>query len=234
MTTGPTLRSPVRGAAGAAAAPMVAADRVPVEIRALRIPVWKRAMDIVGATLLLVLLLPMLVVIALAVVIDSAGGPLYRHTRVGRGGRYFTCWKFRSMRADADTQRARLMAENEAQGHIFKLRHDPRVTRVGRLLRKTSMDELPQLWNVLRGQMSLVGPRPPIPAEVERYEDGHYARLVGVPGLTGLWQVTARDSHDFEEMVGLDVEYLSTVSLRRDLGILLRTIPTVLFARGSY
>ena len=234
MTTGPTLRSPLRGAAATATAPFVAADRVAAEIPALRIPIWKRAIDIVGATLLLVLLLPLLAVAALAIVIDSAGGPLYRHTRVGRGGRYFTCWKFRSMRPDADVLRAGLMVENEAQGHIFKLRRDPRVTRVGRLLRKTSMDELPQLWNVLRGHMSLVGPRPPIPAEVERYEDRHYARLAGVPGLTGLWQVTARDSHDFEEMVGLDVAYLSTVSLRRDIGIVLRTIPTVLFARGSY
>ena len=233
MTAGPTLRSQERVAA-AAAAPRAAADRIAIDVPALRIPVWKRSIDIVGATVLLVLLLPALAVIALAIVLDSPGGPLYRHTRVGRGGRYFTCWKFRSMRADADAQRARLMADNEAQGHIFKLRRDPRVTRVGRLLRKTSMDELPQLWNVLRGQMSLVGPRPPIPAEVEHYEDRHYARLAGVPGLTGLWQVTARDAHDFEEMVGLDVDYLRTVSLRRDLAIMLRTVPTVLFARGSY
>ncbi len=172
--------------------------------------------------------------ITLAIVIDSRGGPLYRHTRVGRGGHYFTCWKFRSMRVNADQLRGRLMAQNEAQGHIFKLRNDPRVTRVGRLLRKTSLDELPQLWNVLRGEMSLVGPRPPIPAEVERYEERHYARLAGVPGLTGLWQVTARDAHDFEEMVALDVDYLARVSVQRDLGILLRTVPTVLFARGSY
>ena len=229
MTADRTLRSAV----GTATATL-SADRAAIGVPALRMPIWKRALDIVGATLLLVLLLPALLVITLAIVIDSRGGPLYRHTRVGRGGHYFTCWKFRSMRVDADQLRGRLMAQNEAQGHIFKLRNDPRVTRVGRLLRKTSMDELPQLWNVLRGQMSLVGPRPPIPAEVERYEERHYARLAGVPGLTGLWQVTARDAHDFEEMVALDVDYLARVSVQRDLGILLRTVPTVLFARGSY
>ena len=198
------------------------------------LPLWKRGFDIVIASALLVLLAPLLVVIALAVVADSTGSPLYRQVRVGRGGRRFGCWKFRSMQVGADRLREQLLQRNEANGHIFKIKADPRCTRVGRLLRRTSLDELPQLWNVLRGEMSLVGPRPPLPCEVELYEGHQMRRLDGMPGMTGLWQVRARNRHDFDEMVRLDVEYLRDVTLARDLKILLLTVPTVLLGHGSY
>ena len=198
------------------------------------LPFWKRAMDILGALVVIVLVAPLILLVALAIAVDSRGGVLYRQERVGRGGASFTTWKFRSMRVGADRELATLRAQNEASGHIFKMKGDPRVTRVGRVLRKTSLDELPQVWNVLRGDMSLVGPRPPLPAEVAHYEPPHLRRLEGVPGVTGLWQVTARHEHDFEQMVALDLAYLERITLLGDLKILLRTVPTVLFARGSY
>ena len=199
-----------------------------------RSPWWKRAMDIVGALILLAIVLPLLLLVALAIVLDSRGGPLYRHERVGRGGGRFTCWKFRSMHADAETQLDGLMEQNEASGLIFKIKHDPRTTRVGRVLRRASLDELPQLWNVLNGSMSLVGPRPPLSHEVAAYEPSEFRRLSGTPGITGLWQIRARDRHDFAEMVLLDIEYLERVSMIGDAMILLKTIPTVLRGRGSY
>lgn len=137
------------------------------------------------------------------------------------------------MHVNADQALASLLEHNEANGHIFKMKDDPRVTRVGRLLRKTSLDELPQLWNVLRGNMSLVGPRPPLVSEVVRYEARELRRLTATPGITGLWQVTARDRHDFEDMVELDAEYAERLGFWLDVRILLKTIPTVLFGRGS-
>lgn len=197
-------------------------------------PWWKRSLDLVGASIALILVLPVLAVIAIAIRLESRGPALYVHRRVGRGGRLFDCLKFRSMYEGADRDRALLAAQNEGVGPIFKMRQDPRVTRVGRVLRKTSMDELPQLWNIIRGDMSLVGPRPPLPEEVAVYEAHQLRRLAGTPGLTGLWQVTARDRHDFAEMVELDLEYLDDITLAGDVIILLRTVRTVLKADGSY
>lgn len=197
-------------------------------------PAWKRSIDVVGAFFGLIFLAPLLFVISLAIMLDSRGGPIFRQARVGHGGRVFTCWKFRSMHRDAEAMQARLLAENEANGAIFKMKNDPRRTRVGRFLRKTSLDELPQLWNVLRGEMSLVGPRPPLPAEVVRYDPDHLRRLVATPGITGLWQVTLRGRHDFADMVALDCQYARELSFWLDVKILLRTVTTVLSGSGSY
>lgn len=224
---GPGLEVPVGGVSGGSLCEVLEGELVPM-------PAWKRAMDVAGAAVGLLFLAPLLALIAVAVVADSRGGAFYRQTRVGKGGRLFSCWKFRSMQAGADRMVASLMARNEANGHIFKLRDDPRRTRVGRLLRKTSLDELPQLWNVLRGEMSLVGPRPPIPAEVLRYDLPHLGRLAVVPGITGLWQVTLRGRHDFADMVALDLEYAERLSFLLDVKILLRTVSTVLRGSGSY
>ncbi len=208
--------------------------RVAAEIPSLPMPVWKRTLDVALGLVVGLAVLPLIVLIAVAVVLDSPGNPFYRHDRVGRGGRIFSCWKFRSMYVGADRDLAALLSRNEASGHIFKMRDDPRRTRVGRILRKTSLDELPQLWNVLRGDMSFVGPRPPLPSEVKAYSAHHLRRLEGTPGITGLWQVSARERFDFDEMVDLDIDYLSRIALKRDLLILVLTIPVVVLARGSH
>jgi lipopolysaccharide/colanic/teichoic acid biosynthesis glycosyltransferase len=159
---------------------------------------------------------------------------LYRQQRVGKDGRLFHMLKFRSMYRDADQRRAELSAANEATGPLFKMRNDPRVTRSGRFLRRTSLDELPQLLNVLRGEMSLVGPRPPLPSEVESYEEWQLGRLRAVPGMTGLWQVSGRSEVSFHDMVRLDLHYIRNWSLSLDLEILWRTLPAVLGHRGAY
>jgi lipopolysaccharide/colanic/teichoic acid biosynthesis glycosyltransferase len=189
--------------------------------------------DIAGAASGLLLLWPLFALIALAIVIDSRGAPFFRQTRVGHGGRTFTCWKFRSMHMGAESMKAQLLAQNDANGRIFKMLEDPRRTRVGRLLRKSSMDELPQLINVLRGEMSLVGPRPPLISEVLDYHPAELRRLATVPGMTGLWQVTLRGRHDFADMMALDVQYAADLSFWTDVKILLRTVPAVLFGRGA-
>lgn len=194
----------------------------------------KRAMDIGLAGLMLAVHAPVLLAIAAAIKVDSPGPVLYRQTRVGRNGRVFTCFKFRSMREGADDDRNALLAHNEATGPIFKIRQDPRVTRVGRVIRRLSLDEMPQLWNVLRGDMSLVGPRPPMPCEVENYAEWHLRRLDIAPGLTGLWQVSGRSDLTFDEMVMLDLFYAENWSLGLDLKIMLRTVPTVLRGTGAY
>jgi exopolysaccharide biosynthesis polyprenyl glycosylphosphotransferase len=182
----------------------------------------------------LVLLAPLLAIIAFAIKIDSMGPVFYRQERVGKDGRRFNMLKFRSMCEDAELRLGTLKQHNEATGPLFKMRCDPRVTRVGRILRRWSLDELPQLLNVLRGEMSLVGPRPPLPAEVEQYEDWELGRLRAVPGLTGLWQVSGRSEVPFHDMVRLDLHYIRNWSLALDLEILLRTIPAVLSNRGAY
>lgn len=198
-------------------------------------PMWKRAMDLFGALTGLIVLSPVLLAIAVAVMVDSRGGPIFRQARVGRGGRVFMCWKFRSMVRGADRMLDGLLADNQAEGIIFKMKDDPRRTRVGRFLRRTSLDELPQLWNVVRGDMSLVGPRPPTVGEVLRYDERHLERLAATPGLTGLWQVTLRrERHDFADMVALDVEYARRMSFWLDVKILAKTVPTVLGGEGSY
>jgi len=196
--------------------------------------VVKRAMDVLGALVGLTLGAPVLALIALAVRLDSPGPVVFRQTRMGVDGKTFNMYKFRSMREGAETELERYRELNEADGPLFKIRDDPRLTRVGRFLRRTSLDELPQLWNVLRGEMSLVGPRPPIPAEVSRYMEWHKRRLEVRPGMTGLWQVSGRSLLSFDEMVLLDIYYIENWSLWLDLKILLRTVPQVLFGSGAY
>ena len=194
----------------------------------------KRTIDILGAAVFLVLCAPVMALIALVIRLDSPGPIIYRQVRVGKNGRSFVFLKFRSMFCDAEERLEELQAMNEAQGPLFKIRRDPRVTRVGRLLRRSSLDELPQLWNVLRGDMSLVGPRPPLPSEVERYEPWQRSRLSVTPGLTGLWQVNGRSTLDFAAMVQLDLEYIEHWSVLLDLKILLQTVPVVFLASGGY
>ncbi|HLB25149.1 MAG TPA: sugar transferase, partial [Nitrospirota bacterium] len=152
----------------------------------------------------------------------------------GKNGKRFLMYKFRSMVKDAEAVRASLMSENEARGPIFKMKNDPRITRVGKAIRRTSMDELPQLFNVIRGEMSLVGPRPPIPSEVALYEEWQKERLAALPGITGLWQVSGRSALTFDEMVKWDIYYIRNWSLLLDFKILLKTIPAVFFTKGAY
>lgn len=194
----------------------------------------KRMLDIV---LTLMLLVPgglAMLVVALLVRLDSSGEIVYKQTRVGRGGQTFTLYKFRSMRVGAEQELEQLLPLNEQTGPIFKKRKDPRLTRAGRLIRRFSLDELPQLLNVLRGDMSLVGPRPPLPQEVERYSEWDRKRLQVAPGLTGLWQVSGRSTLNFDEMVAFDLAYIQNWSLSLDLSILLRTIPAVISGGGAF
>jgi exopolysaccharide biosynthesis polyprenyl glycosylphosphotransferase len=195
----------------------------------------KRLFDILASAVLLVLLLPVFVGVALAIRLESPGAILFRQTRVGRWGKLFTMWKFRSMYADAEARKAALMAQNEMAGGVtFKMKNDPRVTRVGRFIRKTSIDELPQLWNVLLGDMSLVGPRPPVPAEVDEYSLSDRRRLEVIPGITCIWQISGRSEIPFDQQVELDVQYIESQSFWTDLKILLKTVPALLFGTGAY
>lgn len=196
--------------------------------------VLKRLMDVMFATLGGFLALPLMGVIALAIKLDSPGPAVFRQLRVGKSGRQFWCYKFRSMRQGAEDERERLQAFNEADGPLFKIRDDPRRTRVGRWLRRTSLDELPQLYNVLRGEMSLVGPRPPLPEEVARYEAWQMRRLEVAPGMTGLWQVSGRSNLSFDEQCLLDIYYIENWSPFLDITILLRTVPKVFMGDGAY
>jgi exopolysaccharide biosynthesis polyprenyl glycosylphosphotransferase len=196
--------------------------------------VLKRTFDMVGATVLLIVLSPLLAAIWVAVRATSRGPALYRSRRQGIGERPFACLKFRTMQVDSEHRQADLEALNEASGALFKIREDPRLTRVGRLLRRFSLDELPQLVNVLRGEMSLVGPRPLPERDFERLEEWHRKRYLVLPGITGLWQVSGRAELDFDDLVHLDFLYLEHWSLAVDLTILLKTIPAVLSRRGAY
>ena len=193
----------------------------------------KRIIDIVGAAVGLVVLSPVLGAAALAIALDDGRPVLFRQPRAGLAGKPFTIVKFRTMARDADGQRAALRSQNEVTGGAaFKLTDDPRITRLGRLLRRTSIDELPQLWNVLRGGMSLVGPRPHPFDDLEGYDAWHFRRLAMPPGMTGLWQVSARADTDFDRWVRLDLEYIDTWSLRNDIKIMLMTIPAVIRPEG--
>jgi exopolysaccharide biosynthesis polyprenyl glycosylphosphotransferase len=194
----------------------------------------KRTFDVVGATLLLVLLSPLLLAITIAVRLSSRGPIVFRSTRRGIGQRPFHCLKFRTMSTNAEELQSELESLNEASGALFKIRRDPRLTPVGRLLRRFSLDELPQLVNVLRGEMSLVGPRPLPQRDYEMLEDWHRKRYLVLPGITGLWQVSGRSELDFDDLVHLDFIYLERWSLALDLTILLKTIPAVLSRRGAY
>ena len=200
-------------------------------------PVVKRVLDVVGALVLLVMLAPVLVAVAVAVRLDSRGPILYRAERVGRFGRRFHVLKFRSMRADAGSAAhaafLRQLMHEQTSCAVYKVPCDARITRVGALLRRTSLDELPQLWNVLRGEMSLVGPRPDVPYAVDDYAEWMRLRLHVPPGITGLWQVSGRSRLSLLDMYRLDVDYAKRASLRLDLVILLRTIPAVLTLDGA-
>ncbi|MEZ4706421.1 MAG: undecaprenyl-phosphate glucose phosphotransferase [Caldilineaceae bacterium] len=194
----------------------------------------KRLTDITLTLSGAVLCLPLAILIAIAIRLDSPGPIIYIQTRIGRNGRPFRCFKFRSMVSEADQLRRHISDLNEASGPLFKMRDDPRLTRVGRFLRRYSLDELPQFINVLLGDMSLVGPRPNLPSEVDQYEEWHKKRLSASPGITGLWQVSGRSDLTFDEMVLLDIYYVENWSLLLDLSIILRSIPAVLRAKGAY
>jgi exopolysaccharide biosynthesis polyprenyl glycosylphosphotransferase len=203
--------------------------------RALHASRWaKRIFDIVGALALLALLTPLMVTAALAVKLHDGGPVLFRQTRVGRDGLRFGCLKFRSMVVDAQRLMAGLHASGAGNVVLFKMVDDPRVTRPGRVIRRFSIDELPQLWNVVRGQMSLVGPRPPLPEEVARYGDDMVRRLRVRPGLTGLWQVSGRSDLSWDDTVRLDLYYVDNWSMVQDLVILVRTLRAVVSSRGAY
>jgi exopolysaccharide biosynthesis polyprenyl glycosylphosphotransferase len=195
--------------------------------------VGKRIFDVFFSLAVIVATAPLLLVIAIAVRLDGRGSIFYVSERIGKKGRVFPCFKFRTMVPDADRQKAALAAMNERDGILFKMRDDPRVTRVGKLLRKYSLDELPQLFNVLRGEMSIIGPRPPIASEVARYEVEHFRRLEVQPGLTGLWQVQARQDPSFETYIALDTEYVANWSFWLDLKILVLTANVVLRGTGT-
>ncbi len=195
----------------------------------------KRLIDLVGSLAVIALLSPVMAVIALLVKLYDGGPILYRHTRVGHRGREFSCYKFRSMAPNADAVKSTIQKLNDHDDHrTFKMRNDPRVTPLGRLLRKASLDELPQLWNIIVGDMSLVGPRPPVPAEVAAYSPADMERLSVKPGLTCIWQVSGRSNIPFPEQLQMDLEYIENRSLLLDLKLIARTVPAVLSAHGAY
>lgn len=196
----------------------------------------KRVIDVVGATAALVVLSPVFLLAAILVRLSGSGPIIYRWDAVGRRGRRFVGYKFRTMIPDAETLKPEILEHNEMRnGPVFKMKDDPRVTRIGRWLRRLSVDELPQLFNVLKGDMSLVGPRPPLPEEYERFEPWQRGKLTVTPGITCLWQVGGRNEiADFHDWVALDLEYIRRWSLLLDLKILLRTIPAVIRGRGAY
>lgn len=194
----------------------------------------KRILDIVGACVGLTLFGSLFPFVALAIKLDSKGPVFFGQPRLGENGKLFRCWKLRTMGVDAESKKQELMQQNQMNGAMFKMENDPRVTRVGHFLRKTSLDEFPQFWNVLRGEMSLVGTRPPTPDEVAKYENWHRRRICIKPGITGLWQVSGRSSiKDFDEIVRLDLQYIDNWSLWLDIKLLLKTLLVVFARRGA-
>ena len=194
----------------------------------------KRVFDVALAVLGLIATLPICIAIAIAVKLESPGSAIFSQERVGLNGERFRFFKFRSMYVDAEQRRAELLALNESDGPVFKLRKDPRITRVGRFLRRTSLDELPQLFNVLRGDMSMVGPRPPLPREVQEYRPADAVRLTVKPGITCWWQVSGRSDCSFDQWMEYDREYVRTVSFSVDVRILIRTVSAVISGAGAY
>lgn len=209
-----------------------------LSLRETRVGGWlwwvKRALDFATALIGLVVAAPLMLLIALAIRLDSPGPVIFSQTRIGKGGRPFTCYKFRTMHLGAEKEKTNLTDRNEAQGALFKIRNDPRLTRVGRVLRRLSLDELSQLYNILKGDMSLVGPRPPLPEEVNEYLEWHKKRLETWPGLTGLPQVSGRSNLTFDEMCLLDIYYIENWSPALDTKIVLQTIPKVILGEGAY
>jgi lipopolysaccharide/colanic/teichoic acid biosynthesis glycosyltransferase len=195
----------------------------------------KRCLDYSLGLLALLLFLPVLAVIAVAIKLDSPGPILFKQKRIGLHGRQFEMFKFRSMYTDAEVRLEKLLALNESGSGMFKMANDPRVTRLGNILRKYSLDELPQIFNVLRGEMSLCGPRPPLLRELAFYEPWHYVRFGSMPGMTGLWQVSGRSNiTDFDHVVQLDYQYISEWRFLLDIKLILKTIPAVLFSKGAH
>ncbi|HWO76922.1 MAG TPA: sugar transferase [Bacillus sp. (in: firmicutes)] len=196
---------------------------------------FKRAMDIFGAVIGLILLGFIFIVVAIAIKLEDPKGPVFfSQKRVGKDGKEFHMYKFRSMVTDAEKRLEELLKHNETTGAMFKMKNDPRVTRIGRFIRKTSIDELPQLWNVLKGDMSLVGPRPPLPREVAEYTDYDKQRLLVIPGCTGLWQVSGRSNIGFKEMVELDLTYVTERNILLDLKIIFKTFKLLLGSKNAY
>lgn len=195
----------------------------------------RRTQDIIVAVFGLLLLWPVMLITAIVILIDSPGAsPIFAQTRVGRDGKTFTFYKFRSMKPNAESELHELLPQNEMQGPVFKIKDDPRITRVGRFIRMTSIDELPQLWNILKGDMSIVGPRPGLPREVEQYDDYARQRLLVQPGLTCLWQIQpSRNSLTFDEWVELDIQYIRERSFRLDWKIIFKTVGAVLGMNGE-
>jgi lipopolysaccharide/colanic/teichoic acid biosynthesis glycosyltransferase len=197
--------------------------------------IFKVSLDKVAAATGILLLTPLFAVLAIAIKLESRGPVLFSQTRIGQGGAPFRCWKFRSMYIDAEERKQELMDANEMEGGTtFKMKRDPRITRIGRFIRKASIDELPQLWNVFVGDMSLVGPRPPVPSEVAQYTAYERQRLMTKPGITCIWQVSGRSLIPFNEQVQLDIQYIIKRSLTMDLLLLLKTIPAVLKGKGAF
>lgn len=195
----------------------------------------RRTQDILLSVLGLLLLWPLMLIVAIVIMIDSPGaGPIFAQTRIGRDGKEFTFYKFRSMRPNAEQQLDELLPHNEMQGPVFKIKDDPRITRVGRFIRMTSIDELPQLWNILKGDMSIVGPRPGLPREVEQYDEYARQRLLVQPGLTCLWQIQpSRNTLSFEQWLELDIQYIKERSFRLDWKIIFKTFGAVLGMNGE-
>lgn len=183
----------------------------------------KRVIDYVGSSIGIILFSPILLTIAIVIKLEDGGPIIFKQERIGHNGRHFNIYKFRSMRVDAEELKAKLLAQNEVEGAMFKMKDDPRVTRFGKFIRKHSLDELPQFFNVFMGDMSLVGPRPPLVDEVETYDDYEKQRLLVRPGLSGLWQISGRNNLSFAEMVELDLKYIQTRSIRLDIKIILKT-----------
>lgn len=197
--------------------------------------VMKRLMDIIGSFIGLILLSPLFVIIALLIKLEDPHGPIFfKQIRIGKYGQKFPMYKFRSMVSNAEELLASLLKENEVDGAMFKMKNDPRITKIGRFIRKTSIDELPQLWNVIKGEMSLVGPRPPLPREVVEYSSYEKQRLLVTPGCTGLWQVSGRSTLSFKQMVELDLTYISKRNLAFDFIIMLKTFKVLFGSKDAY
>lgn len=197
--------------------------------------ITKRLFGIIASTIALVIISPILLIIAICIKVDDPHGPVfYMQERVGKDGKKFKIFKFRSMVSNADELLEQLRTKNEINGAMFKIKNDPRITRVGRVIRKYSLDELPQLVNVIKGEMSIVGPRPPLPSEVAKYSEYDKQRLMVTPGATGLWQVGGRNDVDFDTMVQLDLTYIQHRSIWLDLKIMLKTILIMIKPNGAY
>lgn len=204
-------------------------------IRESRLYRWcKRIFDLIVGIGVLILLLPIFPIIAIMIKMDSPGPVFFKQKRVGKDGKIFDFYKFRSMRREAESEKERLRQLNEYDGPTFKIKADPRITNVGQFLRRSSFDEIPQIFNVIKGDMSIVGPRPQIPSEVAQYQPWHRRRLEVIPGITCYWQISGRNQIGFDEWMRLDLEYLRTRSMRTDMTILMKTIPAVIARKGAY